>query len=393
MDKVERKIEILKWVFFVVLMISGFFMLNFFYRMYQNKRNNELLNFVYMVKSAINPDEVAQLKGDESDLINPFYIRLKEQFSSIVGSAKDVRYLYMMGYDEKRSSDYVFFYLDSQPKKVKGMETDPTELATPGEIYDDGDLRIKDVYKNGGELVIDEPYTDKWGTFVSAMVPISERGTGKILAVVSADFEVGNQIVEVVEMLSTELLIFFLVIVSNFMIFASIQNRRKIENSANVMASILEYSQDAIYSLDINGTIMTWNKASEKMFGYKSEEAIGKNINITASKDMAWQIDEHILTIKEGKNIVNKRISRINRWGKTIEIVVNVLPIYSRSMEIVGISIIARDLANESQEKIELEKKNSEMEKMNNLMIERELKMIELKKKIEELEGGYNVKK
>ena len=392
MDKVDRKIEVIKWVVFVLLMISGFFVLKSFYLLYQNKRNNELLNFAYIVKSAVNPDEVAQLKGDESDLTNPNYIRLKEQFSSIVDSAQGVRYLYMMGYDEKRSSDYVFFYLDSQPKKVKGMETDPTELAKPGEIYDDGDLRIKDVYKNGGELVINEPYTDKWGTFVSAMVPISERGTGKILAVVGADFEIGNQVVEVAEMLSTEILVFFLVIVSNFMIFASLQNRRKIENSANVMASVLEYSQDAIYSSDINGLITMWNKAAEKLYGYKSEEVIGKNIRITAPKELVWQIDEHILTVKEGKSIVNKRVIRKDRWGKTIEIMVNALPIYNRSMEVVGISIIARDLGNESLEKSELEKKNKEMEKMNNMMIERELKMIELKKKIEELEGGYGVK-
>ncbi|MFA5025279.1 MAG: PAS domain S-box protein [Candidatus Shapirobacteria bacterium] len=387
MNNEKRSVDVVKWLVFVVLLLAGVFLIWLRYKQYRDDRGHELLSFVQMVKAAVNSDRVASLKGNNSDLENIDYIRLKEQFSLIVNSSKSIRYLYLMGFDITRYSDKMFFLIDSQPEKIKEVKTDPSDLARPGEIYDETDDEMLDLYKYGGELITLEPETDKWGSFVSALVPITERGTGKVLAIVGADFEVDSRPVEMVKVLWIDVLVLVLILLLELIFFTNLKDRKRIDENSGWMVSILKYSGDAIYSFDVDGTILSWNLGAKNIFGYAEEEIIGKNIDVLIPKDLKWEKQNNIIIAKQGKNVSELKTQRLNKEGALIDVSLNVSPIFNKFLEVTGISVIARDVRNEQREKVEMEEKNMEMEKLNKLMVGREIKMIELKKRVEDLEA------
>lgn len=390
MNNEAKGIEVLKWVVFFVCLLSGIFLIWLKYQNYKEARGIQLLNFVNIVKAAVNPDRVVNLKGNNFDLENTDYLRLKEQFDWVVNSSEKVRYLYLMGFNPEISSDKMYFLVDAQPSEVDGQKTNPQDLSRPGEIYEETDDSMLDLYRYGGEVVTKFPEVDKWGRFISAMVPITERGTGKILAIVGADYEVDALWVEMFKMMYFDVLILILVLISELVIFTGLKSQMKRDISAGRMASILEYSDEAIYSSDLDGTILSWNLGAKKLFGYTEEEIIGKNLNVLIPKNLLWEKQSNILTVKQGKSVLRQLTQRLSKKGELVDVSLNVSPIFDKSMGVVGVSVIARDVSVEVKEKKEIKEKTEEMEKLNKLMIGREIKMIELKKRIEEMEVKIN---
>ncbi|HWS49282.1 MAG TPA: PAS domain S-box protein [Candidatus Methanoperedens sp.] len=383
----EKRIEVIKWVVFLVCLVLGVVVVAIRYDSYQGKRKAELLDFVYLAKAAINPDRVVALKGDRTDLENPDYERLKEQFKWMVDSSKEVRYLYLMSFDISRHSEKMFFLVDSQPNLVNGVKTNPADLAEPGEVYEETTEGMLELYRYGGELVTDEPEADKWGTFISAMVPITERNTGKIIAIVGADFEVGSWVYELNKAIAVEVMILILILVMELVVFNLIKSEKTNKINAGRMVSVLEHSEDAIYTANLNEEILTWNFGAKEIFGYSEEEIVGKKLSILVPSDLLWEKQSNLVVVKQGKSVSHQKTQRMDKGGNLVNVIMNISPIFDKSMTVIGISIIARNIDLEEKERREVEQKNKEMEKLNRVMVGREIKMVELKKRIEELEA------
>jgi len=113
-----------------------------------------------------------------------------------------------------------------------------------------------------------------------------------------------------------------------------------------LLASIVESSDDAIISKDLNGIITSWNKAAEKIFGYSAEEAIGQPITILAppgrSEDMAGILDQ----IKQGGRVDHYETVRRKKDGQLLNVSLTVSPVHDVHGRIVGASKIARDITD-----------------------------------------------
>lgn len=383
----EKRIEVVKWVVFLVCLVLGLGVVTIRYNNYQSTRKAQLLDFVYLAKAAINPDRVVALKGNRTDLESIDYQRLEEQLKWMVDSSKGVRYLYLMSFDISRHSDKMFFLVDSQPNLVNGVKTNPDDLADPGEVYEETTEEMVELFRYGGELVTDEPEVDKWGTFISAMVPISERNTGRIVAIVGADFEVGSWIYELNKAISVEVIILILLLVIELVVFNLIKSERTNKVNMGRMVSLLEHSEDAIYTANLDEEILTWNFGAKEIFGYSEEEIVGKKLNILVPSDLMWEKQSNLVVVKQGKSVSHQKTQRLKKNGDLVNVIMNISPIFDKSMTVIGISIIARDIDLEEKERREIEEKNKEMEKLNKVMVGREIKMVELKKRIEELEA------
>jgi len=112
------------------------------------------------------------------------------------------------------------------------------------------------------------------------------------------------------------------------------------------MASIVESSDDAIISKDLNGRIVSWNKGAERLFGYLAEEAIGKPITMLIPEG---HLDEetHILSrIRRGERIQHYETVRQRKDGSLIDISLTVSPIENSQGQVIGASKIARDIGD-----------------------------------------------
>ncbi|MCE9537619.1 MAG: PAS domain S-box protein [Bacteroidetes bacterium] len=114
-----------------------------------------------------------------------------------------------------------------------------------------------------------------------------------------------------------------------------------------LLDAIVKSSDDAIISKTMDGIITYWNAGAEKIFGYKSEEVIGKSINILCPT----KIDEHKLILEKynkGEKIEHYETQRIKKDGSKIDVSLTVSPIFDDKKVIIGFSNIARDITKRS---------------------------------------------
>ena len=139
----------------------------------------------------------------------------------------------------------------------------------------------------------------------------------------------------------------------NKLLKQEIAHRRRAEEANAKFAAIVENSADAIIGQKLDGTIVTWNKGAEQIFGYSSEEACGRPIEMlfppaesAASGDEATRI---MHAIRRGEMVPPFETARIRRDGSLIHVSLTVSPIRDADGRVVGASRIARDITRRKQ--------------------------------------------
>lgn len=110
------------------------------------------------------------------------------------------------------------------------------------------------------------------------------------------------------------------------------------------LAAIIDSSDDAIVSKDLDGTITSWNPAAERLFGYTSAEAVGRSIRLIIPADRQSEEDEVLRRIGLGERVDHFETVRQRKDGSYIDISLTVSPIRDRTGVVVGASKIARDI-------------------------------------------------
>jgi PAS domain S-box-containing protein len=114
--------------------------------------------------------------------------------------------------------------------------------------------------------------------------------------------------------------------------------------AARHLAKVVEYSDDAIVSKDLNSTIISWNRAAERMFGYTEAEAIGRSIRMIIPDDRQSEEDTVLARIRAGETVDHYETLRRRKDGTLIWVSLTVSPIRNDAGEVVGASKIARDV-------------------------------------------------
>ena len=124
-----------------------------------------------------------------------------------------------------------------------------------------------------------------------------------------------------------------------------ISEQKLLEREAFRLAAIVNSSEDAIVSKDLNGVVQTWNKSAERMFGYSADEMIGQHISIIIPPERLSEEDEVLRRIRAGMSIEHFETVRRRKDGSAIEISLSVSPVRLRDGTIIGASKIARDIS------------------------------------------------
>jgi PAS domain S-box-containing protein len=111
------------------------------------------------------------------------------------------------------------------------------------------------------------------------------------------------------------------------------------------LAAIIEYSDDAIISKDLNGIITSWNKGAERVFGYTAEEAVGRPVTMLIPEERHDEEPGILRRIRNGERIDPYETVRRTKDGTLIDIALTVSPIINRNGRVTGASKIARDIS------------------------------------------------
>jgi two-component system, chemotaxis family, CheB/CheR fusion protein len=114
--------------------------------------------------------------------------------------------------------------------------------------------------------------------------------------------------------------------------------------AASYLAAIVESAEDAIASKDLNGIISSWNRAAERMFGYKAEEIIGKSVTLIIPPELHNDEEMILAKIRRGERIEHFKTVRITKSGRRIDVSLTVSPIKDDRGKIIGAAKIVRDI-------------------------------------------------
>lgn len=113
-----------------------------------------------------------------------------------------------------------------------------------------------------------------------------------------------------------------------------------------ILSNIINSSDDAIISTTLSGTITSWNKGAERLYGHERAKVLGKNVSILIPADRQNEEPQIIERIKAGKYVEHYDTVRLKSDGTLIPISLTVSPLKNRSGKIIGISKIARDISS-----------------------------------------------
>lgn len=127
---------------------------------------------------------------------------------------------------------------------------------------------------------------------------------------------------------------------------ADISQRKEAELAQSRLAAIVESSDDAIFSEDLDGRVASWNRGAERLYGYAAPEIIGKSITLLVPKDGKQEEARIRGQLKQGQRIENFETTRVHKDGRLISVSLTISQIKDSSDKVVGASTIVRDISN-----------------------------------------------
>jgi PAS domain S-box-containing protein len=128
-----------------------------------------------------------------------------------------------------------------------------------------------------------------------------------------------------------------------------ISDRRRGDEERFRLAAIVESSDDAIVSKDLEGTITSWNAAATRLFGWKPEEAIGHSILMIIPDDLQAEERNILRRLQNGERIEHFETVRKHKDGYLVEVSVATSPVKDRTGRVIGASKIARDISGQKR--------------------------------------------
>ncbi|MCX6698702.1 MAG: PAS domain S-box protein [Methanomicrobiales archaeon] len=145
---------------------------------------------------------------------------------------------------------------------------------------------------------------------------------------------------------------FFAVTLANgeqFVVYEDLTPKNELDRLRSVLASIVDSSNDAIIGKTIDGTIISWNNAAERIYGYRADEIIGKSIGVIISPELRDQLPFFLERVRNGERIEHFRTKRVRKDGTPVAVSITLSPIRDENGGISGISTIARNISDTSE--------------------------------------------
>lgn len=133
------------------------------------------------------------------------------------------------------------------------------------------------------------------------------------------------------------------------------QSQSRINDAHRRLAAIIESSDDAIVSKDLDGVVQSWNKSAERIFGYPASEMIGRSIRILIPPDRQQEEELILGNVRDGKPIKHYESIRLRKDGTPINVSLTVSPIQDEEGHVIGASKIARDITEAKRMQVALQ--------------------------------------
>jgi PAS domain S-box-containing protein len=131
---------------------------------------------------------------------------------------------------------------------------------------------------------------------------------------------------------------------------------------AALLAAIVDSSDDAIISKDLNGIITSWNRGAERLFGYTAEEIVGKSVTLLMPPERVHEELEILAKLQNGERVDHFETVRQRKDGTLLEISLTISPVRDLNGTVIGASKIARDITERRRNEARIRRANQDLE-------------------------------
>ncbi|MCL7488370.1 MAG: PAS domain S-box protein [Desulfobulbaceae bacterium] len=247
-----------------------------------------LLQQTRLVSQAMDVEQVKTLTGTKADLESPNYLRLKERLAAVNSANPQSRFVYLVG---RRDDGAVFFFVDSEP--VGSEDESPA-----GQIYEEVSPEILQAFDTQTEIV-EGPVRDRWGEWVSVLVPLTDPKNGKLVALLGMDIDAHSWKWEVAAKtgLPVGLVLMLIGLLVSIIILAQsrrqiLVQRERLQESEERFRKSFQNSAIGMALVGMDGSWLKVNDALCRTVGYSEQELLGKTFqDITHPDDLQTDVD------------------------------------------------------------------------------------------------------
>lgn len=319
-NKNQFKPSVTEILVIILILSLGLVFIVFMYNSIIQQNHKNALQTVKSIAATIPSQKLGQLTASPSDTLNPAYQELKLVLRDLIKENNNARFLYL--YIQRNGKCY--FLLDSEPSASP-------DYSPPGQEFTEAAAEIKKPFTDG-KSVVTSAITDRWGTWVSVLVPIKERGTGKITAVLGMDINAHSwkhsilmQVAQASILVAALIFLFFLTMrffAKNRYLNQEISERKQAEKalaeSETRYRMLYENASIGIYQTTPEGKVLLSNQALLNILGYKSFDELKERDIDKGDFDPTYSRDEFKRLMETEGQIQGLESLWMRQDGKTV---------------------------------------------------------------------------
>lgn len=243
-------------------------------------QREKLLTETRLVQSGLTPGSLQRLNGSAADLALPEYLALREELARVRQADPQIRFAYVLG---QRADTSVIFLVDSESSE----SSESPDYSPPGQAYPEASATLLDVFVSG-KGTTEGPVTDRWGTWMSGLVPVTDAATGTVIAVIGMDVDARDWNTQILiacgPAIIGTLLLILLVLVFFYVLDRNEREMQAREESESIIREseerfriLFEENPSPVFIFEIpSGAISVVNKKFAGLMGLSKNEIIGK---------------------------------------------------------------------------------------------------------------------
>ncbi|MHC1715481.1 MAG: EAL domain-containing protein [Acidaminococcaceae bacterium] len=277
----------------IMFVLSGLY-LRFAWNRYQNEAAAEAIMLVQSLESVLYPEDIGKLSGNKEDLTKPEYSMIKRSLTRLAALKDPINFAYLLG---EREGDIIFLLDSESPESL--------DYSPPGQVYPEANATIWETFASG-KAVLDAPAPDRWGTWISALVPIKNPADGRVIAVLGLDYEASEWYLHLWKQMIPDLIIVLCILMIFFVLLYTWEQNailkslgKKLAYSEALYRSVFNQApigiaivNDKNFELESEFEHLSINPMFEQITGRRSQEL--KNIQwmeITHPEDLKADLD------------------------------------------------------------------------------------------------------
>ncbi|MEA3359289.1 MAG: PAS domain S-box protein, partial [Thermodesulfobacteriota bacterium] len=307
--------KMLKYAIFAIFIICILAMISFWIiKSNDQKLRDILLENASIASASIDINELKSLTANQSDLQSQIYQDLKKQLFNIRTSNDSYKFLYLLGM--KKNNKTVFFFIDSQ------IPESP-DYAPPGEIYSEVSDEYINAFKTKKQMTVG-PVTDRWGTMITALIPILDDKNGELIAILGLDI-IDDKWQETIYVQSFPIIGFIAFVILTSIVLSLIKRNfiKSIKESKEKFAKAFHSNPAVIGLSDLEtGEYIEVNQSFYDTLGFEPGEVIGKKASDLVKLDKEFR-DEIIAELKKNGSIYNKEGIIYAKDGRRVDVLLS----------------------------------------------------------------------